>query len=403
MTPARRAAVAVLVLGVLSLAVAGLVRAAGTGEQPSLQERVDAVAATLRCPTCEGLSIEDSTSVLAGGSRAIIEEQLEEGRTPDEIRQYFVERYGQYVLLSPASSGPGLLAWLIPALAVPGAGVLVWRWLHRARSRPGTAADAVGPQMDDDARAALAHFREGRLVPAGSPAGEALRDALLHRIAVGEAGSAAAADPGVVHRADQRLGAAYRRYRVRRDAVPGSGGALPRRLVVAGFVVLVVASAGIAVILGVRDRGAGDVPTGDGPGAVAAATASVPADLLAGTQERPGDPAAWVALGRAYDRDERWPEAVAAYDRALELQPAADDVALLRAGVLVRAGSPAEALPTLQDLAGRYPDNPDVLLILGLAQEGAGAGDATATLRRFLELAPDSPAAPGVRSLLAGR
>jgi cytochrome c-type biogenesis protein CcmH len=108
----------------------------------------------------------------------------------------------------------------------------------------------------------------------------------------------------------------------------------------------------------------------------------------------------WASLGRAYDKAGQYPQALAAYDMALTLQPGADDVVLMRDDVLVRSGKPADALPTLKQLAARYPDNPDVLLILGLAQNRTGDAAGAATLRTFLQLAPDSPAAPGVRKLL---
>jgi cytochrome c-type biogenesis protein CcmH len=108
----------------------------------------------------------------------------------------------------------------------------------------------------------------------------------------------------------------------------------------------------------------------------------------------------WVALGRAYDRNRQLDQAAAAYTMALRLQPADDGVLLLRADVLVRSGRAAQALPDLEGLNGRHPDTPDVLLVLGLAENRTGAPAADATLRRFLRLAPDSPAVPGVRRLL---
>jgi cytochrome c-type biogenesis protein CcmH len=140
----RRAATGVVVLGVLAFAVLGLIRAAAPADTPSMRQRVDEVAATLRCPTCQGLSIEDSTSVLAAGSRRIIEQQLEQGRTPDEIRQWFVDRYGSSVLLSPDPAGPGLVAWVVPGLVLVAGGLLVWRWLGR------DAAPSVAPDRTAD-------------------------------------------------------------------------------------------------------------------------------------------------------------------------------------------------------------------------------------------------------------
>jgi len=96
--------------------------------------------------------------------------------------------------------------------------------------------------------------------------------------------------------------------------------------------------------------------------------------------ERPQDGQAWLALGRAYEELEQYAPAVEAYDQALRYG-GGDDAALQRAGVLVRMGSPGEALPALQDLATRRPGDADTVLLLGLAQQATGAPEAAATLR----------------------
>jgi cytochrome c-type biogenesis protein CcmH len=388
----RRAATVAVVLGVLVLAGAGVWRAAGPAEAPSLRERVDAVAATLRCPSCQGLSLEDSTSVLAAGSRRIIERQLEQGRTPDEIRQWFVDRYGPSVLLTPQPGGAGLLAWFLPGLVLLAGGTLVWRWLRRAG--PGAAAP-----LDDDAAAALAAWRAGRLTPDDTPAGEELRRALQALAsAEGEAADAA-------REASRRLEAAYRRYSVRPVTGRGHGAAavLPRRAVTAGAVgaVLVAAGLGIAVAPGSHGGSASAGRTGLAA-AGTAATGALPAPPPGWRGGMPRTVDQWVALGRAYDRNRQLDQAVAAYTMALRLRPGDDGLLLLRADVLVRSGKPAQALPDLTGLDARHPGTPDVLLVLGLAQNRTGAPQGDATLRRFLELAPDSPAAPGVRHLLDG-
>jgi len=414
-TGARRWTPAVAALLLLVFAGLGLVRSAGPDRAPTGRAQVDAVAATIRCPTCQGLSVKDSPSVLADGSKLIIEEQVAQGRSADQIRQYFVDRYGPYILLSPDPAGPGVAVWVLPAIVLAGAGLLVLRWQRRGRvGRPAVAGalpPADGGPADDatdgDALLAVRAFRSGTLDPDGSPAGEALREALLVRLA---AETDELPDRDALRRADLRLGAAYRRYSRRQAPVtqrPPTAGALPRRAVTALAAVLVVASAGAALAMAVRTRGAGDLPTGDlpgGPPAAAAAATAAPglAELTAAARERPDDPDAWLALGRALDAGAKFGPALAAYDRALVLRPQADDVAVLRAGVLVRAGSPTEALPVLEQLAGRYPDDPDTVLLLGIAQHRTGAPAAPATLRRYLELAPFSPAAAGVRDLVAG-
>ena len=85
----------------------------------------------------------------------------------------------------------------------------------------------------------------------------------------------------------------------------------------------------------------------------------------------------------------------------IRIHPADDVVILLRASLLVRAGSPTEVLPVLDGLAQRRPDDPQVLLVRGLAQQAVGAPEAAATLGRFLQLAPEAPQAAMVRSLLS--
>ena len=386
----RRTAAALLLAAALAVAGLGLARAASPGGSATLQERVDAVAATIRCPTCQGLSIKDSPSVLADGSRQIVEQQLREGRTPDEVRQYFVDRYGPSAVLSPDPAGAGLLAWLLPAAALPLGGWLGWRRLRRAAPLSASAVEA-----DEDATTALAEFGGGSLQPDGSPAGEALREALLVRLAAEE--DAVGADARA--RADERLAAAYRRYARRATETRRPARAVPRRTVTVVTVLALLAGSGAALAMGVRTRGASDLPTGDLPGAAAPGLSQ----LITATRERAQDPQGWIALGRAYDAGGELVQALRSYDRALALQPEADDVRLLRAAVLVRGGSIGEALPVLTELATRHPDDPDTLLVLGNAQDILERPEAETTLRRFLELAPDAPAADVVRERLAQR
>lgn len=88
------------------------------------------------------------------------------------------------------------------------------------------------------------------------------------------------------------------------------------------------------------------------------------------------------------------------YERALDL--ARGDLTVQRAAgsAFVRADRPADAEPVLLDLADRSPDDPEVLLLLGTTQRALGRFTATTTLRRFLQAAPDDPAADTVRALI---
>ncbi len=148
-TASRRVLTAAAVVGVLvALAVAGLVRSAGTDGPVTDGERAQAVAASLRCPTCQGLSVADSGSPLAKSMRDIIDEQVAAGKSSEEIKGYFVDRYGDWVLLAPRAEGGGWVVWAVPGAAVL-VGLLVVSSLVRRRPDPDTGAadelEATGP------------------------------------------------------------------------------------------------------------------------------------------------------------------------------------------------------------------------------------------------------------------
>ena len=109
-----------------------------TGDS-ALEARTSAVAAQLRCPVCQGLSIQDSPSELAQSMRALVRDQLAQGKSPDEVKAYFVSKYGEWILLSPAPHGFNLLAYAIPALVVLGGGALIVFAIRRWTA-PGTDA-----------------------------------------------------------------------------------------------------------------------------------------------------------------------------------------------------------------------------------------------------------------------
>lgn len=139
--PVLSVAAAVVLAGV-ALGV-GLSR--GGPAPATLQDRVQAVAAGLRCPVCQNLSVADSPSELAQQMRAEIAARLRAGQSPHRVRQFFVSRYGRWILLSPSGSGLGLVPWAAPVVALLVGGLVVAFVLGR-RSR-GTLL----PASDDEA------------------------------------------------------------------------------------------------------------------------------------------------------------------------------------------------------------------------------------------------------------
>lgn len=146
-----------LALAGLALLLDGPV-AAQQPARPVGDEAVHDVAAQLRCVVCQNLSVADSPSEMANQMRAIVRERLAAGERPEQVIQYFVERYGEWILLSPRPRGFNLLVWLFPVVAV-GAGLLVVglllrRWTRRAATRP-AAPPPVDPAMSERIRREL--------------------------------------------------------------------------------------------------------------------------------------------------------------------------------------------------------------------------------------------------------
>ena len=116
------AAGALLALGaVIALT---LIRPAAPASRAEIARQI---AADLRCPDCQGLSVADSSSGSAVEIRRQIEAQLAAGRDPAEVRQSFVDRYGEWILLRPTA----WLAWLLPFAVVVFGAALLGLWLMR--------------------------------------------------------------------------------------------------------------------------------------------------------------------------------------------------------------------------------------------------------------------------------
>ena len=110
-------------IGVLFLAVSPQLRA--QANDTSLEARTSAIASTLRCPVCQGESIQDSPSELSQQMRAVVRDQLRAGKTPDEVRAYFVSRYGEWILLQPKMTGLNILLYVLPVVLVVGGLILI--------------------------------------------------------------------------------------------------------------------------------------------------------------------------------------------------------------------------------------------------------------------------------------
>ena len=129
---------------------AGMAAAIGPGEvldDPVLEARAREIGRELRCPVCQSESIDESNADLARDLRLLVRERLLAGDTNDEVIDYVVARYGEFVLLRPTARGANLLLWLAgPILLLVGLG-LGW-----AAIRPRRAAEADRLAPEEEAR-----------------------------------------------------------------------------------------------------------------------------------------------------------------------------------------------------------------------------------------------------------
>ncbi|MFY9269363.1 MAG: cytochrome c-type biogenesis protein [Candidatus Manganitrophaceae bacterium] len=99
--------------------------------EDALQVRVKEVSKTLRCAVCQSESVWESNAELAIQMREIIRERLIKGESPDQIRAYFVSRYGDFILLKPRVFGLNWLLWGGPFLLLLIGGTFLYRTLRK--------------------------------------------------------------------------------------------------------------------------------------------------------------------------------------------------------------------------------------------------------------------------------
>jgi cytochrome c-type biogenesis protein CcmH len=101
--------------------------------EPRLEARVQKLGKELRCAVCQGLSIADSPASMARAQLDKLRELVAAGKSDDQIRAYFVDRYGEWVLLNPRAEGFNWLVWLGPAaLLVGGFAVIIYQIRKRS-------------------------------------------------------------------------------------------------------------------------------------------------------------------------------------------------------------------------------------------------------------------------------
>lgn len=123
-----------------------------TVEEQQIDLQVRDIAKTLRCTICQNESVWESQAELARQMRDLIRKKLLEGESPDQVRAYFVSRYGDYILLTPRKRGMNWILWVGPFVLLAGGGLLLYRTISRWVDQTTAAKREDPPPIDDRLR-----------------------------------------------------------------------------------------------------------------------------------------------------------------------------------------------------------------------------------------------------------
>ena len=135
----------------------------------ALEKRARGLSAELRCLVCQNQSIDDSDAPLARDLRLLVRERLVAGDSDNEVREFVVARYGEFVLLKPPFSVETLLLWFIPLLALLAAVAILWSSFRAGQTTADdepvgevTASSVLTPEEQAKLDALLAEKSDGK-------------------------------------------------------------------------------------------------------------------------------------------------------------------------------------------------------------------------------------------------
>ena len=145
---------AVLLLAAFAAPAAYAVQPDEIMTDPAKEARARELSRELRCMVCQNQSIDDSDAPLARDLRLLVRERIAGGDSDNQVIDFLVARYGEFVLLKPRLSPHTLLLWLLPPLALAGGGLALW-FYSRRRANAGSAADPSLLHLTEEEEARL--------------------------------------------------------------------------------------------------------------------------------------------------------------------------------------------------------------------------------------------------------
>ena len=381
------------------LLLAGIVQHADAAPAPDLEDQTRAVSAELRCVVCQNLSVADSPSEMAQQMRAIVREQLQAGKSPDQIKEFFVSKYGEWVLLKPKTTGFSALLWVLPyvvlLLGVVAALWFVHRWTRKKKTAQPSSAHTLPsgearaellqeeiqePDLDDSsARAQLLReharlrgelaeldfdFQSGKL--SGSDYTALKQEIAAKSTNVVNQLAATPAEPQAKPAIQAR----------RRAARSGASPQFRRWQIVSGGVFLLLFGLALGVMLtrSVRER--------DSEGG------TITGDFMTGTTP----PAARAALaeGKEAFSKQDFPKAIEAFKKVLTEDPNNPEAHTYMGYILVQAGHGDGALMAFDKALSQAPNFPMALWGKGMVlyQDKKDYAGARQVLEQLLSLVP---------------
>ena len=120
----------------------------GSTAELSLEERAQTLDKELMCPVCPSETVDQSQVELAKQMRAIVRERLADGESEQEIKDFFVDRYGDSVLAAPPTRGFNIVVWVVAGLVLPIAAASLVVALRVMRRRGEAASAPARPKTD---------------------------------------------------------------------------------------------------------------------------------------------------------------------------------------------------------------------------------------------------------------
>ena len=117
-------------------------------DDPVLEDRARVISQGIRCPVCQNESIDESNAALAGELRLVLRDRLLAGDSDQEVVDYLVARYGEFVLLNPTKTGANLILWLAaPAMLLAALGI-GWATIRRKTPEADALTDVEKAEVD---------------------------------------------------------------------------------------------------------------------------------------------------------------------------------------------------------------------------------------------------------------